>query len=85
MAQPIAGAAAALPDMSSIVARNSPSVVNISVSGTRKAGSRGQKLPQFDDDDSVPDFLRRFGAPQNRGEAPAHGLGSGFILSLIHI
>ncbi|MGB5009986.1 MAG: DegQ family serine endoprotease [Candidatus Dechloromonas phosphoritropha] len=81
MAQPISGAAAALPDMSGIVARNSPSVVNISVSGTRKAGSRGQKLPQFDDDDSVPDFLRRFGAPQNRGEAPAHGLGSGFIIS----
>ncbi|HRH14825.1 MAG TPA: DegQ family serine endoprotease [Azonexus sp.] len=81
MTQPVAAAGAALPDMSGIVARNSPSVVNISVSGTRKAGSRGPKSPQFDDDDSIPDFLRRFGGPQNRGDAPARGLGSGFIVS----
>jgi serine protease Do len=80
MAQPVAAAAAGLPDMSGIVARNSPSVVNISVSGTRKAGSRGPKSPQFDeDDDSIPDFLRRFGVPHR--EAPARGLGSGFIVS----
>jgi serine protease Do len=69
MTQPVAAAGAALPDMSGIVARSSPSVVNISVSGTRKTGSRGPKSPQFDDDDSIPDFLRRFGAPQNRGVA----------------
>ena len=81
MTPPVAAAGAALPDMSGIVARNSPSVVNISVSGTRKTGSRGPKSPQFDDDDSIPDFLRRFGVPQNRGDAPARGLGSGFIVS----
>ncbi len=81
MSQPVATAGAALPDMSGIVAHNSPSVVNISVSGTRKVGSHGPKSPQFDDDDSIPDFLRRFGAPQNRGDTPARGLGSGFIVS----
>jgi len=79
--QPVAVAGAALPDMSGIVARNSASVVNISVSGTRKAGARGPGSPQFDEDDSIPDLLRRFGAPQNRGDAPARGLGSGFIVS----
>jgi len=79
MNQPVAAAAAALPDMSGIVARNSPSVVNISVSGTRKAGSRGPRSPQFDDDESIPDFLRRFGTPHR--DAPARGLGSGFIVS----
>ncbi|MCM8625207.1 DegQ family serine endoprotease [Accumulibacter sp.] len=81
MSQPAAAARAELPDMSGIVARNSPSVVNISVSGTRKAGSRGPRSPQFDDDQSIPDFLRRFGAPHNGGDAPARGLGSGFIVS----
>ncbi|WP_287461763.1 trypsin-like peptidase domain-containing protein, partial [Accumulibacter sp.] len=81
MTPAVAAAGAALPDMSGIVARNSPSVVNISVSGTGKAGSRGHGSPQLDDDESIPDFLRRFGAPQNRGDAPARGLGSGFIVS----
>lgn len=38
-------ATAALPDMSSIVARNSPSVVNISVSGTRKGGPNASRNP----------------------------------------
>ena len=79
--QPIAAAAAALPDMSGIVARNSPSVVNISVSGTRKTASRGHKSPQLEDDESIQEFLRRFGGPQNRGDTPARGLGSGFIVS----
>ncbi len=74
-------ATAALPDMSSIVSRNSPSVVNISVSGTRKERDNASKSPPFDDDESIQEFFRRFGIPQNRRDAPARGLGSGFIVS----
>ena len=70
-------AAASLPDMSSIVAVNSPSVVNISVSGARKGSSH----PQLDEDESVQEFFRRFRTPQNRGDAPVRGLGSGFVVS----
>jgi len=81
ISQPATAAAAALPDMSSIVARNSPSVVNISVSGTRKGSAAAPGHPQLDDDESVQEFFRRFRIPQNRGEAPPRGLGSGFIVS----
>jgi len=35
--------------------------------GTRKAGARGPGSPQFDEDDSIPDFLRRYGA-RGQGE-----------------
>jgi len=70
-------AAASLPDMSSIVAVNSPSVVNISVSGARKGSSH----PQLDEDESVQEFFRRFRTPQNRGDAPVRGQGSGFVVS----
>jgi len=70
----------ALPDMGSIVARNSPAVVNISVSGTRKtAGAPG--LPQLDPDHPLNEYFRQFGGPRSRGEAPVQGLGSGFIVS----
>ncbi len=80
ISQPVT-AAAALPDMSGIVARNSPSVVNISVSGTRKGSAADPGHPQLDDDESVQEFFRRFRIPQNRGDAPTRGLGSGFIVS----
>ena len=81
VSQPATAAAAALPDMSSIVARNSPSVVNISVSGSRKGGAADPGHPQLDNDESLQEFFRRFRIPQNRGEVPARGLGSGFIVS----
>ena len=80
ISQPVT-VAATLPDMSGIVARNSPSVVNISVSGTRKGSAAAPGHPQLDDDESVQEFFRRFRIPQNRGDAPARGLGSGFIVS----
>ena len=73
--------AAALPDMSGIVARNGQAVVNISVSGTRKIGAGQPDLPQLDPDDPFYEFFRHFRAPQPRGEAPVRGLGSGFIIS----
>ena len=76
-----AAPAAALPDMSSIVARNGPAVVNISVSGTRKSSMNQSEMPQLDPNDPFYEFFRRFGAPQQQGDAPTHGLGSGFIVS----
>ena len=74
--------AVSLPDMSGIVARNGPAVVNISVSGTRKLAAESQEIPGLDRNDPFYEFFRRFGgAPQQQGEAPVHGLGSGFIIS----
>jgi len=81
ISQPVMAAAAALPDMSGIVARNSPSVVNISVSGTRKGSAVDSWHPQLDNDESLQEFFRRFQGPQKRDNAPVRGLGSGFIVS----
>ena len=72
---------AQLPDMSAIVARNGASVVNISVSGTRKTGAGHPGSPQLDPDDPLQEFFRRYRGPQQQGEAPVRGLGSGFIVS----
>ncbi|MDR0379458.1 MAG: trypsin-like peptidase domain-containing protein, partial [Candidatus Accumulibacter sp.] len=67
-----------LPDMSEIVARNSPAVVNISVSGT----VRGQMpdFPGLDPNDPFYEFFRHFRIPQQRGERQVRGQGSGFIV-----
>lgn len=72
---------AALPDMGVIVARNGPAVVNISVSGTQKATAGLPDVPQLDPSDPFYEFFRHFRIPQRQGEAPVHGLGSGFIVS----
>ncbi len=70
----------ALPDMSEIVARNGAAVVNISVSGSaRKTAMQG--MPPLDPNNPFSEFFRRFGPPQQEGEAPVHGMGSGFIIS----
>ena len=74
-------AAMALPDMSAIVARNGPAVVNISVSGTRKASAESQEIPGLDRSDPFYEFFRRFGGPQPQGQTPVRGMGSGFIVS----
>ncbi len=84
VALPISAAApttgAQLPDMSGIVARNGAAVVNISVSGSRKAGAEMEGMPQLDEDHPLNEFFRRYrGGP--RGEAPVRGMGSGFIVS----
>jgi serine protease Do len=69
-----AARAAQLPDFAAIVQRYGPAVVNITTSGTRKAGA-----PQI----PLPEFFRglpfQFGMPPP--EMPVHGQGSGFILS----
>jgi serine protease Do len=72
-------AAAALPDFAAIAQQYGPAVVNITASGTRRAGARG--MPE-DDDNPLSQFFRgmpfRFGPPP--GEMPAQGQGSGFIV-----
>ncbi|WP_246167877.1 DegQ family serine endoprotease [Propionivibrio limicola] len=71
--------AAALPDMSAIVARNGSSVVNISISG--KVKNQGlADIPGLDPNDPFYEFFRHFGIPQQRGERQVRGQGSGFIL-----
>lgn len=71
--------AAALPDMSTIVARNAAAVVNISVAGTVK-NADVPEIPQVSPDDPFYEFFRHFRVPQQRGERQVRGQGSGFIL-----
>jgi serine protease Do len=72
---------ATLPDMSGIVARNGAAVVNISISGSRKVGNAQPDMPDLDPNDPFFEFFRRFRVPQQQGEVPLRGLGSGFIVS----
>lgn len=81
----------ALPDMTTIAARLSPSVVNISVRGVRKVSTAAKSTPRdgdsaagSPDDMALRDYLRRF--QQRFGELPSQlnmpvrGEGSGFIV-----
>jgi len=73
-----------LPDFTVLVDRYGPAVVNVQVTEGRQRGQRGG-------DDAAPndpfgDFFRRFGIPnapqqRNPNQPPAHGVGSGFIVS----
>src|SRR5690348_15769802 len=67
----------ALPDFSALVARVGPSVVNISTD--RMVSTDVQSLP-FSEDDPFFQFFKRFQFSIPR-QAPAHGIGSGFIIS----
>jgi len=89
-AAPAAAAApSAFPDMTSIVAKFAPTVVNISVRGTRKvstntelAGDTGAQRSQ--EDDAMNNFLRefqlRFGGLPPQLQMPVRGEGTGFIV-----
>src|SRR5471032_1004672 len=74
-----------LPDFSEIAARNSPAVVNISVTGSTKVSADSSQAGTDDyGTDPFFEFVRRFQGPQGgqRGrDVPTHGLGSGFIVS----
>lgn len=84
-------ASVALPDFSQITARYGAAVVNISVSGMRKAsdaedddGPAAQPPRGIDPEDPFYEFFRRFGmpgmgAPGGRA-VPMRGQGSGFII-----
>ncbi len=70
-----------LPDMRSIVARNAPAVVNISVTGTRKTMASRPDLPQMDPDDPLYQLFRHFRGQLPENPQPMQGLGSGFIIT----
>jgi serine protease Do len=81
-APPAARAAVTLPDFAEIVAQQGPAVVNVSVSSKVKTMPHGfPGSPQMDPDDPFYEFFHRFQIPAPHGEIPAHGLGSGFIVS----
>jgi serine protease Do len=74
--------AVTMPDFSALVERYGPAVVNVEVVERPQAAGRGGP----DADDPLNDFFRRFGIPnqgggQPRNSPPAHGTGSGFIVS----
>jgi serine protease Do len=78
-AQVLGAASAATPDFAQITAAHGPAVVNITVTGTRKASA---ELPPGMDEETL-EFFRRFGGPGMGGpqrEQPLRGAGSGFIV-----
>jgi serine protease Do len=71
-----------LPDFASLVEQQGPAVVKIEVTKAQRAAMSGQAMPDLDE------FFRQFGIPKPDGQgqaiprpAPAHGVGSGFIVS----
>ena len=79
-ASAVAAPQTALPDMSAIVARAGAAVVNISVSGKVRTSAGAPDLQGVDPGDLFGEFYRRFRIPQQQGESPVSGQGSGFIL-----
>lgn len=77
-----AALAVALPDFAQLVQRHGAAVVNISAAQSAKAG--GPSFPNFDHDDPMFDFFRRF-IPRPPGhpriDPDNRSLGSGFIIS----
>jgi serine protease Do len=78
-----AGRVTGLPDFSGLVADNGAAVVNISVvekpqqhGGGSSGGDEGGG-----DDDPLSQFFHRFQMPSPEHMPPAHGIGSGFIVS----
>ena len=74
-------AAVVLPDFSSIVERNGPAVVNVSVTQNVKTGAMMPQIPGMDPNDPFFEFFRQFRGQVPHGGVPTHGLGSGFIVS----
>jgi serine protease Do len=82
-ATPSPVASVTLPDFTSIVAKQGPAVVNISVDAKIKEPDFGfSPFPQMDPNDPFYQFFRHFQMPEPRGgDAHEHVLGSGFIIS----
>ena len=79
---PISQPLVALPNFADMVVSQGPAVVNISISGTVKAGLNNfNGIPQIDPNDPFYDFLQHFQTPAPQSEPPIQGLGSGFIIS----
>jgi serine protease Do len=78
-AAPATGRVTGLPDFSGLVAANGAAVVNISVTEkTRRVANTGE--PE-EGDDPLSQFFRRYHMPNPEHMPPAHGIGSGFIVS----
>ena len=78
-----AGRVTGLPDFSGLVADNGAAVVNISVvekPQQRSGGSPGGE-EGGNDEDPLSQFFHRFQMPNPEHMPPAHGIGSGFIVS----
>jgi len=72
-----------LPDFTRLVERYGPSVVNVSVTGSKETVAQAGPIPGIPENSPFEDFFRRFG-PQipPQAEAPIRrGQGSGFIAS----
>ena len=79
-----AGRVTGLPDFSGLVAENGAAVVNISVvekPQQRIGGSSGGGDEGGNDEDPLSQFFHRFQMPSPEHAPPAHGIGSGFIVS----
>lgn len=76
-AAPAGGPVAGLPDFSGLVAEYGGAVVNISV--VEKAEKPGDG--DAGDGDPLSQFFHRFNAPDPERMPPAHGIGSGFIIT----
>jgi serine protease Do len=75
-------AAQMLPDFTELAERQGAAVVNVSVTQNVKASAQAQPPGEIDPNNPFSEFFRRFQIPIPRGdEPPAHGLGSGFIVS----
>ena len=81
-ADPARNTGVALPDFASIVARQGPAVVNVSVAGNvRTAFARIPGVPRMDPDDPFSELFKRFQIPSPRDGIPSRGQGSGFIVN----
>ncbi|WP_291994410.1 DegQ family serine endoprotease [Candidatus Accumulibacter sp. ACC003] len=67
-----------LPDFTTIVTQSGPAVVNISATGPSKTALSGRERDQ--QRQQMPELFRHFGIPMPDDDAPAHGMGSGFIV-----
>jgi serine protease Do len=79
----VAGArAASLPDFTDLVEQQGPSVVNITTTQEKRAGTAHPRIPNMPKDE-MSEFFRRFMPPEGeqRNMPPRRGQGSGFIIS----
>ncbi|MEO8442004.1 MAG: DegQ family serine endoprotease [Betaproteobacteria bacterium] len=74
------GARVAVPDFTSIVEDNGAAVVNVSVVG-KADKTAGVAIPDMDPSNPFYEFFRQFRGQMPQNQAPAQGLGSGFIVS----
>jgi serine protease Do len=76
---PVSARVTGLPDFSGLVAETGAAVVNISViEKPQKVGNPGAPA---DSDDPLSQFFRHYQLPAPGRAPPAHGIGSGFIVS----